>query len=542
MRKLLNPDDVVNKVRPWNSFATTNAPEVVLNRRAIPTESIEGWHNAIHVMVGQARWKEYRGHMGNPAYAAFDPIFWMHHNHIDRMLSLYQALYPDNVQQSLASGELIPFAKDAKTRQCFTSADDLIKNYWSPGVAVPGIEASKPGEVSENVKKYLTETYYWATDKDFKGPIPLPNWLKDVKNLSEAISGRQIKQRSDPRVNFTSISSKSASSKLQPLWPEEDSVSTQQVLETVSAINLSLPNTAMIVPDTLAAKSKSESVQQIWDAHIKVRKFVFDGSFSVHVFIGWVKDDQTERFFTKKNEVGFMGIFASPEAQSEGCQSCQKNRAADVFDESVIPLITYLTDYLESNPKSAGLIAEGTLRTLRSMQPEHQSTNPTIRITLSTGEDHEMMDDGPCHEDKIRKIAQIEVEKRVTYGHRLCKVTQKFEDSKMQSFNDFLVNEGHHGVTETADTAESKTTFKRPRAKTFHAKKPSNAWMPRDLDVGQHVPKDGRDKDVGTCTVADMEKDLQHTKARFAIPAGPLQDVGVQDLIGDMGSSRVGEH
>tara|TARA_R110002003_G_scaffold2062_2_gene23941 strand:+ start:6178 stop:6666 length:489 start_codon:yes stop_codon:yes gene_type:complete len=81
-----------------------------------------------------------------------------------------------------------------------------------------------------------------------------------------------------------------------------------------------------------------------------------------------VKDDQTERFFTKKNEVGFTAVFAAPEAQSAGCQSCQRNREDDVMDEGVVPLTTYLTDYLESNPKSQGLIAQGNLRTLRSME------------------------------------------------------------------------------------------------------------------------------------------------------------------------------
>jgi hypothetical protein len=293
MWKMLNPDEHVNRVRPWNAFATTR---VAPQNRQFATESLEQWHNEIHVMVGQGRW-DYTGHMGNPALAAFDPIFWMHHNNIDRLLSLYQALYGKNVEGSLATRELIPFTKDAKTRKCYTSDDSTVKNYWTSGFAVPGTEAAKSGSVEKTVMQYLTDTYYWATDKGFKGDVPLPNWPKDVKNKSEAISGRAVKQNADARVLFTSISSKSASPKLvrasraisasiaqdQPIWREEASVETQQVLSAVKAINLSLPETAMVPPDTSESLTSQEPVQQIWDAHIKVRKFAFDGSFSTHI-------------------------------------------------------------------------------------------------------------------------------------------------------------------------------------------------------------------------------------------------------------------
>jgi tyrosinase len=31
----------------------------------------------------------------NDTFSAFDPIFWLHHANVDRMLSLWQAMYPD---------------------------------------------------------------------------------------------------------------------------------------------------------------------------------------------------------------------------------------------------------------------------------------------------------------------------------------------------------------------------------------------------------------------------------------------------------------
>jgi hypothetical protein len=62
-----------------------------------PYDNIESIHNDIHDAVG--------GHNGsstNPgtmyylASASFDPIFWMHHAMVDRMLAMWQTLHPNS--------------------------------------------------------------------------------------------------------------------------------------------------------------------------------------------------------------------------------------------------------------------------------------------------------------------------------------------------------------------------------------------------------------------------------------------------------------
>ena len=69
----------------------------------------------------------------------------MHHNNIDRLLSLYQALYPQKYDDAFPQGssldELIPFRKSK--RDFYTSADILIRDFNSPGFAVPGIMCSQ---------------------------------------------------------------------------------------------------------------------------------------------------------------------------------------------------------------------------------------------------------------------------------------------------------------------------------------------------------------------------------------------------------------
>ena len=51
-------------------------------------DSVEGLHNQIHGLVG--------GHMASVPFAAFDPIFWLHHTNLDRLEALWQAMYPQS--------------------------------------------------------------------------------------------------------------------------------------------------------------------------------------------------------------------------------------------------------------------------------------------------------------------------------------------------------------------------------------------------------------------------------------------------------------
>lgn len=163
----------VNEWRPWNYFANhTRVPEdTAWKIRAI--RSIESWHDNIHNLIGTG--KNYTGHMGDPSIAAFDPLFWLHHNNIERLFCVYQVLYPDkfvspgkrqdqnppvprNDPNWFADDELYPFTKDSKTKKCYTSTD--VQEWTKSGFAVPGDQDL--GEVGQKaVAQYLRDTYYW---------------------------------------------------------------------------------------------------------------------------------------------------------------------------------------------------------------------------------------------------------------------------------------------------------------------------------------------------------------------------------------------
>lgn len=99
-------------------------------------------------------------------------------------------------------------------------------------------------------------------------------------------------------------------------------------------------------------------------------RYAFDGSFNVHLFLGHVKDDQPQRFITKKNEVGFTGIFATPQSGVEGCSNCVKQREEDVFIEDTIPLTTALYSFLTASEGSNTLIPQAEKKTVDNLLPE----------------------------------------------------------------------------------------------------------------------------------------------------------------------------
>jgi tyrosinase len=54
-------------------------------------DSFESIHDAVHVTAGG----ESGGHMYYLDYSSFDPIFWLHHTNVDRLLAMFQVMSPN---------------------------------------------------------------------------------------------------------------------------------------------------------------------------------------------------------------------------------------------------------------------------------------------------------------------------------------------------------------------------------------------------------------------------------------------------------------
>ncbi|KAN0140456.1 Common central domain of tyrosinase domain containing protein [Lactarius tabidus] len=73
--------NVLTRVKTWPAFSNHTAGD-----GGSASNSLEAIHDEIHGYIG--------GQMGDPSVAGFDPIFFMHHANVDRMISLWSAVNP----------------------------------------------------------------------------------------------------------------------------------------------------------------------------------------------------------------------------------------------------------------------------------------------------------------------------------------------------------------------------------------------------------------------------------------------------------------
>jgi hypothetical protein len=99
-------------------------------------------------------------------------------------------------------------------------------------------------------------------------------------------------------------------------------------------------------------------------------RYAFDGSFNVHLFVGHVKDNQPERYITKKNEAGFTGVFCSPQNNLSGCSNCVQQRQEDIVIQDTIPLTAFLYSFLTASDRSDTLIPQAQKKTIDNLTPE----------------------------------------------------------------------------------------------------------------------------------------------------------------------------
>ncbi|EEH19206.1 hypothetical protein PABG_01525 [Paracoccidioides brasiliensis Pb03] len=77
----------------YTVFSTDSLPN-----RGGSYNNLENIHGLVHVSVGGSG-----GHMTYTPWSAYDPIFWLHHTNVDRIVALWQALHPDSYVQPLVN-------------------------------------------------------------------------------------------------------------------------------------------------------------------------------------------------------------------------------------------------------------------------------------------------------------------------------------------------------------------------------------------------------------------------------------------------------
>ncbi|CAG8567940.1 21643_t:CDS:2 [Dentiscutata erythropus] len=130
--------------------------------------SIEVVHDAVHDSLGGTG-----GHMSYPDIAGFDPIFFLHHSNVDRLIAIWQACHPDVwiIGNSYTEGtftqevdkyidentDLTPFRKSETTY--WTSK--LVRDIKTLGYTYPELEKNhQPRELLRSMLSYYHSTLY----------------------------------------------------------------------------------------------------------------------------------------------------------------------------------------------------------------------------------------------------------------------------------------------------------------------------------------------------------------------------------------------
>ncbi|KAJ7871304.1 hypothetical protein B0H13DRAFT_1895798 [Mycena leptocephala] len=229
------------------------------------------------------------GHMRQPRASAFDPIFWLHHAYVDRLLALWSAMNPDawvTPGPAIDGTFTIPWAKTLTVDTDLTPFWRDQKKYWS----------------SADVKTTAVFNYRYT---DF-----------DNLDMTDRETVYSVSPARDPaRCHHIEGQSLVRFTRSRGLPPIRDTVNNEQSRD--------------------------------WTARIQVEKYALNGSFSTYIFLGPVPSDSSE-WYSSPSFVGSDSVFSDHQAlgvQSDGvghCANCQQQAAARVVVEGFVHLNTAL--------------------------------------------------------------------------------------------------------------------------------------------------------------------------------------------------------
>ncbi|KAG8977700.1 hypothetical protein FRC05_000956 [Tulasnella sp. 425] len=271
------------EVTDWFGFSTQAAASGAWTR------SLEAIHNTLHVKIG------FSGHMNYVPYAAFDPIFWMHHCNVDRVVALWQYIN---------------------------------YNTWvSPRNDAGSTWVTKPGSLADENTQLapfrIDQNSFW-TSTQCRAPMTLrytyPDFqgldMNDLPAVSTAITQRvtQLYYDKDTFAAFPGLVPTMAAAKIAeaqaPLGIAAASVPLTGAVESVAAAAASLGASG-------SSRRTPESIE--WTVRVRCKQADLRHVASILIFIDGVPDDQYG-FMNDKRYAGSFDPFVNPFPKL--CQNC----------------------------------------------------------------------------------------------------------------------------------------------------------------------------------------------------------------------------
>jgi len=241
--------------------------------------SLETTHDGMHLKIGG------NGHMANVPVAGFDPLFWLHHCNVDRLLALWMAVHPRVVvtpgkqpgsTQSIPPGStvdaktsLTPFRNSAQTVSYHTSAHsyDMSRYGYSYEELDPHRE---PGDTTRQaIMKHVYDLY--------SGP---PKRNAVVSGAAPVVRGVV-----DQGAGFVAQAAEAGENLLAAATGTE----------------------------------RQESTLTEWGVHVQVKQFELNCSFTILIFLGHPPDDVAE-WRASRNYVGSHFVFVNASGDCENCE------------------------------------------------------------------------------------------------------------------------------------------------------------------------------------------------------------------------------
>ncbi|KDQ14965.1 hypothetical protein BOTBODRAFT_174471 [Botryobasidium botryosum FD-172 SS1] len=279
----------------WDEFSNTSfqSGKLVNGKPTSPYAwgcgSLEQPHNSLHLVLGGL------GHMMDNDYASFDPVFFLHHCNIDRILAFWEYVYPDYWIGN--DGYLNP---DGKTRGKFTQVDGTFAS-----------SAQEPlTEVSELAPFRKTDEHYWTS--------------KDTRSLK---SNAFPKYYTYPGLDGVFIDDSA---------PAEQRTLHRAILQKYFGLDIvQIRNKARTLKQQLF--SDINSLPDNLEAIYNYRHFIIEAELVGHAFDG---SYQLDVFYaTKAGEdlhVGSVAVLGRGDASN--CEACKARREAGSRVYGIIPV------------------------------------------------------------------------------------------------------------------------------------------------------------------------------------------------------------
>lgn len=257
-------------------------------------DSLESLHDEIHIEVGNL------GHLFYIQYSAFDPIFFLHHAMVDRIVAMWQILHPYSWVTEQAT--MTPtFTLERGVMQ--NSSTDLAPFYADVDGAFWNSETARYTQAFGY--SYPEIVNLGAGENQGRNPDDRARLSSTINRLygSSSLSTmarrrkRSEARRTEPWLNGWLPWTKDGTTSRSPEIPDLSAKMTHGMVSAASAV--------------VQGNRYTE-----WLANVRVTHGALNGSFSVHFFLGPPAADH-HAWRVAPNLVGTMGVFAMTNSVSD---------------------------------------------------------------------------------------------------------------------------------------------------------------------------------------------------------------------------------